>query len=210
MYIYNVTINIDDSVHDQWLEWMKNTHIPQVMQTGKFMHAKMVKVLLEEEMGGTTYAIQYQVKNKQLLEKYYEEEASRLRQEMDRLFGGKYVAFRTELEVIHQHKVSETTAEQLLFTYGTLQDPTVQKEVFARGLNGSAESLKAYKMANHKVFNSYPTLEFTGNPKDFIDGIAYTVTLEELKLADNYEGPAYVRKRITLQSGKEAWVYLAK
>ncbi|MCK5440985.1 MAG: DUF4286 family protein, partial [Maribacter sp.] len=45
MYIYNVTTNIEDSVHDQWLKWMNETHIPDVLATGKFLSAKMCKVL---------------------------------------------------------------------------------------------------------------------------------------------------------------------
>ena len=35
MVIYNVTVNIDDSAHDEWLIWIKE-HIPQVLATGKF------------------------------------------------------------------------------------------------------------------------------------------------------------------------------
>ena len=41
MLIYNVTINIDESVHDQWLDWMKDKHLPDMLATGKFSHAKM-------------------------------------------------------------------------------------------------------------------------------------------------------------------------
>ena len=55
MLIYNVTINIDDTVHDEWLLWMKDKHIPDMLATGKFSHAKMTKVLVEEDLGGTTY-----------------------------------------------------------------------------------------------------------------------------------------------------------
>jgi hypothetical protein len=58
MILYNVTINIDDTVHDKWLHWMQEKHIPEVLATGKFSSARMVKVLVEEEMGGTTYATQ--------------------------------------------------------------------------------------------------------------------------------------------------------
>ena len=32
MIIYNVTISIDKEVENHWLDWMKNTHIPDVMQ----------------------------------------------------------------------------------------------------------------------------------------------------------------------------------
>lgn len=103
MYIYNVTINIEDSVEAQWLQWMKETHIPDVLATGKFTAAKMCKVLVEEEMGGITYSVQYVSPNKETLDRYYHEDAERLRQDVAKLFAGKFVAFRTELQVISEH-----------------------------------------------------------------------------------------------------------
>ncbi len=102
MIIYNVTINIDESVHDQWLSWMQNTHINDVLATGKFIKAKLVKVLVDEEMGGVTYSVQYLTDSKKTLERYYNEDAPRLREEGLRLFGDKMLAFRTELEVISE------------------------------------------------------------------------------------------------------------
>lgn len=105
MIIYNVTINIDDSVHDQWLAWMMEKHIPEMMETGKFFKAKIVKVLVVEEMGGTTYSIQYFTENKDTLEAYYKEDAPRMREEGQRLFGDKMLAFRTELELLKEFKM---------------------------------------------------------------------------------------------------------
>ncbi len=103
MYIYNVTINIEEAVHDQWLTWMQDIHIPEVLATGKFIQARMCRVLVEEEMGGLTYSIQYFAKNKETLNAYYQEDAPRLRQALITLFADKFVAFRTELEVISEH-----------------------------------------------------------------------------------------------------------
>ena len=57
MYIYNVTINIDAAAHDEWLNWIES-HITEVLNTGKFTSAKLTEVLVEEEMGGKTYSIQ--------------------------------------------------------------------------------------------------------------------------------------------------------
>lgn len=102
MLIYNVTINIDDTVHEQWLEWMKDKHVPDMLATGKFTHAKMVKVLVEEDLGGITYSIQYTTKNRSTLEAYYKEDADRLRADAQKMFPNKFVAFRTELEVVSQ------------------------------------------------------------------------------------------------------------
>ena len=103
MIIYNVTSNIQESIHDQWLQWMQEKHIPEILATGKFSSAKLVKVLVEEEMGGVTYAVQYITDSKATLEKYYQEDAPAFRQEGLLLFGDKILAFRTELELISEH-----------------------------------------------------------------------------------------------------------
>lgn len=103
MILYNVTINIHESVHDQWMQWMQHKHIQEVLDTGKFTSARMVKVLIAEEMGGTTYSIQYSTDSKETLQSYYDEDAPRLREEGLKLFGDKMLAFRTELELISEH-----------------------------------------------------------------------------------------------------------
>ncbi len=101
MYIYNVTINIDESVEQEWLHWMQEKHIPEMLETGKFTEAKMCQVMVEEELGGVTYSVQYTTDSKETLDRYYAEDAERLRQKAIHLFANKFVAFRTELDVVH-------------------------------------------------------------------------------------------------------------
>lgn len=99
MIIYNVTINVEESIHNQWIMWMQKEHIPMMLDTKKFTRALMTRVMVEEDMGGFTYSVQYFVKDKATLQKYKDEDANRLQQE-SKPFAGKFVAFRTELEVI--------------------------------------------------------------------------------------------------------------
>jgi hypothetical protein len=101
MFIYNVTTNIEESVHDEWVEWMKNIHIPAMLQTGKFHGATMSRVDVVESMGGITYSVQYKIQDKATLERYFEEDADQLRKQT-KLFEGKFVSFRTEMEVVHE------------------------------------------------------------------------------------------------------------
>ncbi|WP_103069743.1 DUF4286 family protein [Aquimarina sediminis] len=101
MYIYNVTINIEETIHDEWLNWMNEEHIPDMLATGKFSKALMTKVLIEEEMGGITYSVQYTTNSKETLQKYYDQDADQLRAKSNR-FAGKFVAFRTELEIVSE------------------------------------------------------------------------------------------------------------
>ena len=103
MLIYNVTINVDDAVHDQWVSWMKDTHIPKMLATKKFLEARMCKVRDGEAKEGTTYAIQYKTRDQETLERYYREDAKKMRSEGNQLFPNKFVAFRTELELISEH-----------------------------------------------------------------------------------------------------------
>lgn len=101
MYIYNVTTNIQEEVHHQWLEWMKKEHIPEMLSTGKFTRALMSRVMVEEPMGGITYSVQYTCSSREILKRYYEEDAERLRSRSKR-FEGKFVTFRTEMQVVNE------------------------------------------------------------------------------------------------------------
>ena len=105
MIIYNVTVNIEESIHTEWLEWIKE-HIPQVLATGKFDKATLTKVLVEEDMGGVTYSVQYRSYSREALDAYYNEDADRLRTDGLKKFADKMLAFRTELEVIDEYTVN--------------------------------------------------------------------------------------------------------
>jgi hypothetical protein len=105
MIIYNVTINVDESIHNEWLIWIKN-HIPQVLATGKFTEAKLTKVLVDEELGGTTYSVQYRAKSREDLDNYYKFDADKLRNEGLAKFADTMLAFRTELEIVDEYSVT--------------------------------------------------------------------------------------------------------
>ncbi|HLT51621.1 MAG TPA: DUF4286 family protein [Arenibacter sp.] len=103
MYIYNITTNIEESVQEDWLHWMRDIHIPEMLATGKFSKALMTKVIVEEEMGGSTFSVQYTTNSRETLDKYYEEDADRLANKGTERFGGKFVVFSTELALISEH-----------------------------------------------------------------------------------------------------------
>lgn len=105
MIIYNVTSNIDESIHQKWLAWIKE-HIPQVLATGHFTEAKLTRVLVKEDLGGVTYSIQYRAKSREALEAYYKNDADTLRQDVLKQFGDQVLSFRTELEIIDEYTVN--------------------------------------------------------------------------------------------------------
>ena len=103
MIVYNVTVSIDENVGDEWLQWMRETHIPDVMATGHFKESRLCRVHGEEE-GGVTYAITYVAFSEDALNQYQDEHAPQLQAEHNEKFAGKYAAFRTLLSVIDEFK----------------------------------------------------------------------------------------------------------
>ena len=79
---------------------MHQTHIPEMLATGKFISAKMCKVLVKEDMGGVTYSVQYSVENLEILKTYYETDATQLKNKANSKFAGKFVYFETEMQLI--------------------------------------------------------------------------------------------------------------
>lgn len=100
MIIYNVTVNVDADVAEEWLRWMHAVHVPEVMATGLFLDSRIMRVLAEED-GGLTYAVQYTCADMATYERYREEHAPRLQAETQKRYAGRFAAFRTLLEVLH-------------------------------------------------------------------------------------------------------------
>lgn len=100
MIIYNVTVNIEADVHDEWLAWMKELHIPEVMRTGKFTTSRILRIIGDEDSGGKTYSIQYSCNNMSDFLEYEHDHAQVLRAEHTAKFKDKFIAFRTLLEVV--------------------------------------------------------------------------------------------------------------
>lgn len=100
MIIYNVTVNVEHDVHDEWLAWMRQTHIPEVLSCGIFTESRMFKILGDEESGGTSYAIQYLCPTLNDYHRYRDEFAPALQKAALDKFKDKFVAFRTLLETV--------------------------------------------------------------------------------------------------------------
>ncbi|HRF37768.1 MAG TPA: DUF4286 family protein [Saprospiraceae bacterium] len=100
MIIYNVTVKIEHDLHEDWLNWMRHTHIPDVLATGLFTGHRISKVLGDDDAHGVTYAIQYECPDLDTFLQYQQQHAARLQADHARRYQDKYVAFRTLLEVV--------------------------------------------------------------------------------------------------------------
>ena len=100
MIIYNVTVNIDDSVHDEWLEWMKNNFIPSLMSSQSFTENKFYQVKVNADQS-PTYTLQLYCDNIELWQAYQELQANDHLKEVQHAWGEKCYYFCTEMQIVN-------------------------------------------------------------------------------------------------------------
>jgi len=100
MILYNVTININHGREKEWLGWMVNQHIPEVMKTGMFSSFNIYRLLVEDQSGGTNYSIQYAAESLAHVEKYLQEYAPVLMSVHNTKFRDEHAAYRTVMEKV--------------------------------------------------------------------------------------------------------------
>ena len=101
MIVYNVTIKTDHSIAADWLTWLREQHIPEMIATGCFTHAIVHRLLEADESDGITYAVQYHAADKAHYEKYINQFADTMRKKGIVKWGNKFVAFRSVMQVVN-------------------------------------------------------------------------------------------------------------
>jgi len=99
MFIYNVTVNVEASVSEDWVKWMKKVHMPDVMKTACFVDCQLLKVWAHED-SGPTYSAQYRFLEIANIEEYQKHFAPALQADHRERYGDKCTAFRTVLEIL--------------------------------------------------------------------------------------------------------------
>jgi Domain of unknown function (DUF4286) len=101
MYIYNVTVKLDPSIKDRWIEWMQQTHIPEVLATGKFTDARLSELIEPiADDDSYTFVAQYFADSKANYNAYIELHAPVLREKGFAEFGNQFIAFRSLLRLV--------------------------------------------------------------------------------------------------------------
>ena len=104
-----------------------------------------------------------------------------------------------------------------LFSYGTLQQDSVQMSSFGRLLNGAPDALPGWKSEMVEITDPdvlaksglrFHPIIVPGTASDEVAGTVFEITEDELAGADRYEVADYKRIAVRLKSGIEAWVYV--
>lgn len=99
--IYNVTIKVDHNIADQWLTWLQQEHIPEVVATGCFTSARILRLLETDDTDGPTYAVQYTASSPELYNRYISNFATKMREKSFEKWGDKFIAFRSVMQIVN-------------------------------------------------------------------------------------------------------------
>jgi gamma-glutamylcyclotransferase (GGCT)/AIG2-like uncharacterized protein YtfP len=111
-------------------------------------------------------------------------------------------------------------ATERLFSYGTLRQANVRRAQFGRLLNGAPDALVGFKQTRVEITDPdvlaksgerfHPIVMRSGDPRDRVVGMVFSITPAELAAADSYEVSDYERVEAELASGMRAWVYVKR
>ncbi|WP_025763070.1 DUF4286 family protein [Dyadobacter tibetensis] len=98
MIIYNITVNVNHPMENEWVEYMKSSYIPEIQATGLAMECKLLRLLTEIENEGATYTTQFRFLSMEDFLAYQTKFQPALADKHHQKFNGHYVSFRTLLE----------------------------------------------------------------------------------------------------------------
>ena len=108
----------------------------------------------------------------------------------------------------------------LLFSYGTLRLPEVQRATYGRLLEGRPDALVGYRLAPLPISDPevvrisgkavHAIARRSGDPRDGVEGVVFALTPAEVAATDRYEVDAYGRVEAVLASGVRAFVYVGR
>lgn len=100
LHIYNITIKVQAAIAEEWIQWQKAEHIPEIMQTGLFEEYKIFRLLEQDDSEGPTYVTQFFFSDRSKYDQYIQNFASTLREKAARKWGDKFIGFRSVLEAV--------------------------------------------------------------------------------------------------------------
>ncbi len=100
MIVYNVTVKTEHAITAAWLQWMKEEHIPEIIATGCFTDARILRLLEVDDSEGPTHAVQYFAESRALYNRYIQQFSGEMRQKALDKWGNKFIAFRSVMQVV--------------------------------------------------------------------------------------------------------------
>lgn len=100
MLIFNTTLHLDDSIHNECLIFLKEKYIPQAISNGMLEQPTLARIEAQHEEHGVSYAMQFKTSDIDTLNNWAGTIGEKLSEELNTKFGNKVAGFVTLLEEI--------------------------------------------------------------------------------------------------------------
>ena len=100
MIVYNVTTKVEESITNEWLAWLKEEHIPAIIDTGCFTHARSYRLLEQDDIGGPTFTVQFYAESKSLYNLYLHKFAQKMRNKAFDKWGDRFISFNSVMHLV--------------------------------------------------------------------------------------------------------------
>jgi hypothetical protein len=100
MIVFNTTFHIDESLHEEFIEYMLQKFIPMSTKSGILTSARFSRVFGSDKDEGLSFAMEFQVADIEQLEKWNREESKVVHSLLMEKFKEKLVGFSTVMQTI--------------------------------------------------------------------------------------------------------------
>lgn len=94
---YEVTMEVDSSIAEEWVEYMRSEHIPEVMQTGVFISCQFLRIIEPSKDGLECFRITYEAKSLSAIQDYRAELSPELQRKHNARYGEYAKGSRREM-----------------------------------------------------------------------------------------------------------------
>ena len=94
---YEVNMEVDSSIAEEWVEYMRSEHIPEVMQTGVFSSCQFLRIIEPAKEGFECFRITYEAKNLSAIQEYRSEMSPELQRKHNERYGEYAKGSRREM-----------------------------------------------------------------------------------------------------------------
>lgn len=101
MIIYSVTTKVDNSILEEWLDWVEG-HVEHVLETNRFAKATLSKVNGLDDSEGPTYNVHFWAYSAESLEAYRTKDAPAIKASTLKRFPKGLTNTRSEYMVIKE------------------------------------------------------------------------------------------------------------
>jgi hypothetical protein len=100
MLVYNTTYQMELNDAREFVIWINECYIPQVLTHGALKNPRLLRILSHKDQETECFSVQWEVEDSAQLHRWHTEQGMHLNEELGKVFKDRVVGFSTLMEVI--------------------------------------------------------------------------------------------------------------